>query len=328
MNRKRALKIGGGAVLGAAAVLLITHLIAKHPLFIRGAVLTSDRDPARELPISGAEISLVNGAPADVVRSDATGLFVIPIPLQRRMRPGLKITLLVRHRGYEPLVLRDVDWDKLCIAHLTPLAAPATAPEAEVRIANVVADYSVSTTAVINVGSVVKTFQVVNTGNVPCRKHRPCSPDGKWKAASGSAVMDAGPTNEFRNARASCIAGPCPFTKIDAKASDLAAGSRTIRVTALDWSDTATFLIEAEVYKSIVSGALRQSYPVIFDRALTFTLPSGAEGVSIEAQVNGTPIVFPLGPALYLNWANCQLQVNKDGTRVYRCELKPGYRFA
>ena len=96
----------------------------------------------------------------------------------------------------------------------------------------------------------------------------------------------------------------------------------------MNWSDTATFLVEAEVYRSVVNGAIRQSYPVIFDRALTFTLPSGAEGVSIEAELNGSMVVFPLGPEMLLSWANCQLQINKDQTKVYRCELKPGYRFS
>jgi len=85
--------------------------------------------------------------------------------------------------------------------------------------------------------------------------------------------------------------------------------------------------VEAEVYQSIVSDVRRQSYPVIFGRALSFTLPQGAEGVSIEADLNGTLIVFPLGPMLSLSWADCQVLVNKDETRVYRCELKPGYRF-
>jgi len=330
VSRNKALAVSAGAALGGLAILLVAHLIARHPVFIRGAVLTSDRDPAKELPIGGAEIALLGGEPAGAVRSDASGLFVIPIPLQQRMRPGLKVTLRVEHPDYQPLVLRDVAWDRLCIAHLTPVVPGATAAAVEpgVRVANVVANYSITTSVVVNVGSAVKTFQVINTGNVPCKGRSPCSPDGKWKAAIGSAAIDAGPNNEFRNARASCVAGPCPFTKIDAKTSNLASDSHTIRVAALDWSDTATFLLEAEVYKAVVNDARRQSYPLIFDRALTFTLPSGAEGVSIEAEVNGTTIVFPLGPALNLSWANCQLQVNKDRTRVYRCELKPGYRFS
>ena len=41
----------------------------------------------------------------------------------------------------------------------------------------------------------------------------------------------------------------------------------------------------------------------------------------------GRSIIFPLGPSLFLSWANCNGRVNPDQTRVYRCELKPGYRF-
>jgi hypothetical protein len=141
----------------------------------------------------------------------------------------------------------------------------------------------------------------------------------------GSVSLDAGLGNEFRNARASCIAGPCPFTKIDSSAfSD---GSRIIKASALDWSDTATFLVEAEVFHPMVSGNVRESYPAIFGQALNFTLPAAAEGVSIEAEINGDAIVFPLGPDLFLSWAECDTRINKDQTRVYRCELKPRHRF-
>src|SRR5580658_6717083 len=243
------------------------------------------------------------------------------------MRPGELVTLHFQHPNYQPLNLTGVAWDKLCIARMTPVTQ-TTAPSADIKIASVVARYSIRTTAVVNVGSAVKTFQVVNTGNVPCKGHRPCSPDGKWRAALGSAVMDAGPGNEFRNVRASCIAGPCPFTKLDAPGLNRSGESRTVRVAVLNWSDTATFLLEAEVYKPVVSDDRRQSYPVIFGRGLSFTLPPGAEGVSIEADLNGSMIVFPIGPAPSLSWADCHLLVNKDETKVYRCELKPGYRFS
>ena len=46
----------------------------------------------------------------------------------------------------------------------------------------------------------------------------------------------------------------------------------------------------------MVSGAVRESYPVIFGREMSFTLPARAEGVNIEAEVNGTRIVFPARP--------------------------------
>jgi hypothetical protein len=57
-------------------------------------------------------------------------------------------------------------------------------------------------------------------------------------------------------------------------------------------------------------------------------LPAAAQGVSIQADIDGSMIVFPLGPALYLSWADCQLSLTNDQTRVYRCALKPGFRFS
>jgi hypothetical protein len=318
--------IGAGAGLSVLAIILVTHLVNEHPIYIRGAVVASVPDPTKELPVEGVEVTVI-GAPATVVRTDASGAFNIPISLPRRMRLGLRVTLNFRHPDYQPLDWDGVTGDKLYIARLTPLPratlAQMTGPE--VKIANVVAKYSINTTTAVNIGSAVKSFKVVNTGNIPCKDRLPCSPDGKWKAAIGTAVLDAGHGNEFHNARASCIAGPCPFTKIED--NNFSRDSGTLRVSALDWSDTATFLLEAEVYKPMVRDVLRQSYPVTFDRALTFTLPAAAEGVSLQAELNGTVIVFPLGPKLYLTWADCQLEVNKDQTKVYRCELKPGYRF-
>jgi hypothetical protein len=192
-------------------------------------------------------------------------------------------------------------------------------------IANVDVRYSIKSTAVQNVGSVVKTFQAVNKGNMPCNGRNPCSPDGRWKAATGSLSVDAGEGNEFRNARVSCIAGPCPFTRINP--NKFSSDGHGLTVSALNWSDTATFLLEAEVDRPMVSDTGRESYPVIFGDALNFTLPEGADGVFIEADLNGTPLVFPLGPQLLLSWADCDSRTNRDATKAYRCTLKPGYRF-
>lgn len=322
-------KIGviAAASLGVLAVVLLALFATHHPISIRGAVLARDPDPSKDLPIADVEVTVVDEPSAHAVRSDASGLFDIPVG--QRVRLGLPVTLRFRHPNFQPLDLSGVAEDKLYIAHLTPLGGGALTPVQgpEVKIGNVVAKYSINTTTVINIGSAVKTFQVVNTGNVPCKARRPCSPDGKWKAAIGTAAIEAGPSDEFHNGRASCIAGPCPFTRIEDN-NFTSSRPSILRVSARNWSDTATFLLEAEVYKSVVSDVLRQSYPVIFDRALTFTLPASAEGVSIEAELNGAMIVFPLGPLLFLSWANCQLDVNKDQTKIFRCELKPGYRFS
>jgi hypothetical protein len=138
-------------------------------------------------------------------------------------------------------------------------------------------------------------------------------------------TLDAGEGNEFRNPRVSCIAGPCPFTKIDS--DGLAENRRVFNVSVRDWSDPTTFLVEAEVVHPMTGDIVRQSYPAILGRNLNFTLPDEAEGVSIEAEINGSRVVFPIGPDLCLSWAKCSVKADKDHASTYRCELKPGFEF-
>ena len=223
--------------------------------------------------------------------------------------------------------LQEYVADKLYIAQMVPLAqripTPATRPAT--TVANVRVRYSIKAMTKVNIGSAVKTFQIQNTGNVPCKCQDQCSPDGEWKAAVGAASLDAGAGNEFQNARVSCIAGPCPFTRIEK--DGFSRGGQKITASARDWSDTTTFLLEAEVFHPMVSEIVHESHPVIFGRALNFTLPATAEGVCIQADVAGETIIFPLGPTLFLSWANCDATGNRDQTKVYRCELKPEYQF-
>jgi hypothetical protein len=218
---------------------------------------------------------------------------------------------------------------KLYIAALEPNSSPANASsgQPEVQVSNIRIRYTVNSSVQSNIGTAVKTFEIVNQGNIPCQQHRPCSPDGRWKAATTSATLDAGANNEFHNVRASCFAGPCPFTRIDT--GGFVHGGRIITASAIAWSDTASFLIEAEVFHNSTESSVRESYPVIFGRVMHFTLPADQEGLTIEAEVGGTPIVFPLGPDLYTSWTNCNARPGSEGQNsiTYQCELKPGYRF-
>ena len=327
MSFRRKLIVGAAAIVAVGATLAGILWTRPHtrPMSLRGAVIRQDSDPKKELPIADVEIAAVaNGSVIGDGKSDASGFF--SIALRTRLWIGRPVTLRLRHADYQPLEMHEFVGDKLYLAHMVPIPHEAhAANRPDVTVSNVLARYSIKTTTAANVGSAVTTFEVVNTGNVPCRKQPPCSPDGKWKASVGSASLDAGEGNEFRNARTSCIAGPCPFTKIESE--DLSQGGRVMGVSASNWSDTATFLLEAEVFHPMMSDMVRTSYPVKFGQALNFTVPGSAEGVTIQAEINGEAITFPLGPNLYLSWADCNARVNKDQTRVYRCELKSGYRF-
>ncbi|HKF48180.1 MAG TPA: hypothetical protein VKB38_12540 [Terracidiphilus sp.] len=299
---------------------------------VQGAVVRDDGDPRNQLPISNVRITATDGVMTNITESDASGYF--HIKFNENMWPGQTLMLSFQKDDYKPLELslplnRNVTTRKLYVAALTPIQ-PNTTPAAEKKqsvLADVRIRYTVNSQGDENIASATKTFTIENTPNVPCNRQGPCSPDGNWKAAVGSATLDAGPGNEFRNVRASCIAGPCPFTRIDS--SGFQHGGRIITANALDWSGTATFLLEAEVFRKSITSSVRESYPVIFGRTLNFVLPGSQEGASIEAELDGTPMVFPLGPELYLSWATCTARASLDNasSTVFRCELKPGYRF-
>ncbi|HEX6905769.1 MAG TPA: carboxypeptidase-like regulatory domain-containing protein [Terriglobales bacterium] len=327
-GKKLASGIGIGALAALVAAIVLWSRIPKaKPVTLKGAVIRQEADPNKEQPIAEAQIIGSGGLATGTAQSDAAGYF--SVTLRPGVKPGELITLSFAKTGYRPLTLKEVRPGTLILARMLPLSrAPHPSPvptRGVITKASVAVRYSQKTTSALNVGSAVRTFQVVNTGNIPCHGHQPCSPDGQWKAAIGSLSLDAGEGNQFRNPRVSCIAGPCPFTRTIS--NDFSDDGRKVKISVLNWSDTATFLFEAEVYHPMVSETIRDSYPVIFGQALNFTLPPDAEGPSIEAEVNGSAIVFPLGPNLCLAWATCNLREDKDQTKVYRCELNPGYRF-
>ena len=328
VTKKVALAAAALAVLAVASAKLAISGRSRPnvpaPLSIRGAVVEQDGDPTKQLPISDVEISADAQVAASGASSDSSGFF--SLPLRPNVLAGSEIVLKFRSADYKPLDLKVTASDEIYIAHMTPLRAETPSRGPQVSVTGISVRYSISTTTAVNVGSAVKTFAVVNKGNVPCQGRPPCSPGMLWKAAIGSGALDAGDGREFRNARLSCIAGPCPFTTIEA--DNFSKGGRVISASVRNWSDTTTFLLEAEVFRRQTYDAIRQAYPVIIDQAMNFTLPPSAEGPSIEAKLDGSPIVFPLGLTPDVSWANCSTRTSQDQTRLFWCELKPGYRFS
>ena len=319
--------IWGAAVLviAIALVLVIRNRLQKNGVLIEGAILMQDQDPRRQLPISGVEVTASVGEMVAQSRSDASGLFRLTVP--RALWRNETADLVFRHSGYQPMHIMERLTDEIYVIRMAAVTAGAV-PEpsgTQAILKDVRVRYATKATTPIDVGSIAKTFEVTNVGDRTCNGAATCSPDGKWKAAIGELTLDAGEGHEYRNARASCIAGPCPFARIES--DQFSRGGRVIKLSVRNWSDTVTFLVEAEVIQTIPSDSIRNAYPIIFGREMSFTLPSTAQGPSIEADVNGDEIIFPLGPALNLPWAVCNLQVGADRTKLYRCELKSGYRF-
>jgi hypothetical protein len=319
-SRAIAISLAVIAALGVTAAILGR----RKPVTLKGAVLRRAPDPNGQLPLADVQITAINALGSGKARSDSSGYFAITLPKGLRRRQ--QVVLQLHRDGYEPLKVNDFIGDKLYVEEMVPLHPEMNIPSASAQaISNARIRYTVKSTTEANIGSAVRTFQAINAGNTPCGNRPPCGPGNRWKAGTGALSLDAGEGNVFRNARVSCIAGPCPFTRIEHET--FSQDHRHFDVAVMNWSDTTTFLVEAEVMHPMNSDLVRETYPVIFGRALNFSLPASAEGPSIEAEVQGEPIVFPLGPDLYLRWADCSVVVDRDQSKNYRCELKPGYRF-
>jgi hypothetical protein len=332
-------------VVSAAALTGLFFFLRAHRLHdiadrlsvpIEGAVVQRESDPTKQLPISDVVVTASDAGRSVETQSDASGYF--KLVLTKRVLSEQPITVTFRHPNYEPSQIsvstgRFETPRQLHVVTMAPIAAQhvqktsTTAPKAPSVVSDIRVRYTINNRSESNIGSATRTFQVVNKGDVPCDHKSPCSPDGRWKAASKTITLDAGPGNSYGNVSASCIAGPCPFTSIDS--NGFIHGGRNISVTALNWSDTATFLMEAEVYHTAIGAEVRELYPVTVGQSLNFTLPPTQEGVSLEADIDGSPMVFPLGPNLSLSWATCTARNGQKQaqTTVYRCELKPGYSF-
>ena len=305
----------------AIAAFVIIRWQKQKPVILHGAIIVQDLDPRRQLPIGGVVVSAGNPI-ASTSKSDSSGYFSLALP--KPIRRGHPILLHFRHPQYRPLDQPDYVGNQLYIVHLAPLEnKPAPNDQPKEKFSNLRIRYTEKMQTELNVGSAVKTFEVQNQGNIPCRNQHPCSPDGRWKAALGAATLDAGVGNQFRAPRASCIAGPCPFTRIES--NHMSRGNQILTLTVRDWSDPATFLLEAEVFRPMMTQVEHWSYPAIFGDGFSFTLPPSAESVSMEADVDGQTVIFPLGPSLQLSWASCDDGINPDEGRIYRCTLKPGY---
>ncbi len=310
-------------IIAAAAIVFIWRWQAGKVKTVAGVVLVQNTDPRKQVPIQNAQVDAVANGFTSQTQSDASGLF--RLTFKKGVERGRAVTIGVRHAGYKPAQLTGRIGDQIFVAWLSPVPVKSMTARPEISITNVRVRYSAKTTAALDIAPFIKILEIINKGNVPCAESASCSPDGKWMATRSVETVDAGDGNEFRNVRLSCIAGPCPFTRIESQ-NFLAQGQK-LEISILNWSDTTTFLLEAEVSQRVASSIIRLAYPAIFGQTLSFTLPDDSEGPSIEAETKGRDIVFPLGPDLIVDWAVCTETSNAQQGKLIRCNLKPGYTF-
>src|SRR6202451_3578367 len=133
------------AIAGLAGALTAV-LVAIHkaqPITIRGAVLSQDADPQKQLPIADVQITGTSGLAVSTAKSDASGFF--SLTLRRGLRRRQPVALQFRHPDYQPLDLDEFIGDKVYIARMTPIPRATHVDDGrpEVGVANVRVRYSV-----------------------------------------------------------------------------------------------------------------------------------------------------------------------------------------
>ena len=136
-------------------------------------MIRQNADSQKESPIADVQIQAATTLSAGDCKSDASGFFNLTL------RPGIvpwdSVTIQFRHPEYLPLDLNVPAEDKLYVIRMVPIPAQnRTQPSTPDKlVANVSARYSIKATSAANIGNAVKTFQVINTGNVPCPTSSP-----------------------------------------------------------------------------------------------------------------------------------------------------------
>ncbi len=161
---------------GAVGVILAFSVyFASKPKDLRsitGAVLRQDPDFGKQLPIANAQISLGDHLSDSAVSSDSAGRF--QLMLRSGVRVGQMATLRVRHPGYRPMDLSEYLLDRLYIVRMVPINQGSDASLAPPLVLSDIRVRSATRSEIsVNAGSALKTFEVVNTGDVPCDRRRP-----------------------------------------------------------------------------------------------------------------------------------------------------------
>src|SRR5580704_13557047 len=114
VTKKVALAAVGLALLAAAVARLPisgwSRPTVTQALFIRGAVVEQETDPAKQLPISDVDVTAADNGAVSRATSDSSGFF--SLSLRPEVKPGTRISLKFRNSDYKPLDLNVVAGDE------------------------------------------------------------------------------------------------------------------------------------------------------------------------------------------------------------------------
>ena len=238
------------AMVGGVAVAVVnswqhppatTSVSASQPNVLQGVVLIDDANPAKRHLIQGVRVASIDGLANGSALTGSDGVF--KLQLKPEAKNGIAIQLNLSHQDFQERDILEVFGEGTpYVFYLWPKNYTYLAPPSPRRS---ILNFFAVVEAAPPVGS--RIFQVQNRGSVRCNGQPPCSPDGKWKAAVTTVSLDANAGRVFMAGRthADCIAGPCPWTKIEM--DGFSRGGRTISVSIRNWSDTVTYKLWGEM---------------------------------------------------------------------------------
>ena len=173
----------------------------------------------------------------------------------------------------------------------------------------------------------VKTFQIQIMGNIPCNGST-LFPGRQMEGGNQFRVPGCGRGKRFPKCQGFLYCGPLPF-HAELIMTAFPREGATSRSPCAIGRIRPHSCFRRRCSDPQISDLVRMTYPIILGTSLNFTLPPTAEGPSVEAELNGENIIFPLGPdpCFELGRLQCQRAKGNNGQKFYRCELNAGYQF-
>ena len=321
-----------GAAAAVAAVLALKQpaisLLRQPAISIEGTVILQDDDPTKESPIAGVSVAVEpdDGVSlVDTATSDFSGYFKLRLP--PTIVYGDSVTLRLRHPDHQPIDLVVPVAEHLYVMRMSS-AHPEVQPRParpDIVLSEIIVRYTIESRTALNIGSGARpsTCPIVAMSRAIGSRRVHLMASGRRRTAVCRSTPERATSFAMR---------ACPASLVHARLRissrmDFRAAARSSRPRSATGRTRPRSRLKPKC--SGLRTPIRLSVPTqsSSDTGSTLHWPPPPRGVSIEAEVDGEPIIFPLAPNGILSWATCNVRIQKEQARLYRCELKPGYIF-